>query len=283
MKLPHKTLNYIAQHLPGLGAPAKKPAALSQDKEYTIEELASASGTTVRNIRAYQDRGLLPPPELRGRKGYYFNSHLARLRVISGLLDRGYSLSSIKDLIDALENGIDLRHLMGLESALTSPWTDEEPQLVPMTELIKMFGAYLTPEALARAVDLDLMRPEGTMVRVRSMRTLRAGAELVATGIPLEDLLDIVRMLRGNVERVANELVRLVGEHVLSAYETEELPPKEEFPKLADLVWRLRPLAEMAVHAELARAMENAASRLLSDRLERIIERMARERGRDQP
>ncbi|MEC8814085.1 MAG: MerR family transcriptional regulator, partial [Pseudomonadota bacterium] len=243
MKLPHKTLNYIAQHLPGLAAPSKKTTELPQGKEFTIDELARASETTVRNIRAYQDRGLLPPPELRGRKGYYFNSHLARLRVISGLLDRGYSLNSIKDLIDALENGIDLRHLMGLESALTSPWTDEEPQLVPMTELVKMYGAYLTPEALARAADLDLMRPEGTMVQVRSMRTLRAGAELVATGIPLEELLDIVRMLRGNVERVANELVRLVGDHVLSNYETEELPPKEEFPKLADLVWRLRPLA----------------------------------------
>lgn len=278
MKLPHKTLNYIAQHLPGLAAPSKKTTELPQGKEFTIDELARASETTVRNIRAYQDRGLLPPPELRGRKGYYFNSHLARLRVISGLLDRGYSLNSIKDLIDALENGIDLRHLMGLESAMTSPWTDEEQQLVPMTELIKMFGAYLTPEALARAADLDLMRPEGTMVRVRSMRTLRAGAELVATGIPLEELLDIVRMLRGNVERVANELVRLVGDHVLSNYETEDLPPKEEFPKLADLVWRLRPLAEMAVHAELARAMENAASRLLSDRLEKIIERIAREK-----
>ena len=278
MKLPHKTLNYIAQHLPGLAAPTKKTSELAQDKEFTIDELARASDTTVRNIRAYQDRGLLPPPELRGRKGYYFTSHLARLRVIAGLLDRGYSLNSIKDLIDALENGIDLRHLMGLESAMTSPWTDEEPQLVPMTELIKMFGAYLTPEALARAADLDLMKPEGTMVRVRSMRTLRAGSELVATGIPLEELLDIVRMLRGNVERVANELVRLVGDHVLSNYETEDLPPKEEFPKLADLVWRMRPLAEMAVHAELARAMENAASRLLSDRLEKIIERIAREK-----
>lgn len=161
---------------------------------------------------------------------------------------------------------------------MTSPWTDEEPKLVPMTKLVKMFGKSLTPAALQRASDLDLIRPEGTMMRVRSMRTLRAGAELVATGIPLEDLLDIVRMLRGNVERVANELVKLVGQHVLSAYETEELPPKEEFPKLADLVWRLRPLAEMAVHAELARAMETAANRLLSDRLENIIERMARER-----
>ncbi len=283
MKLPYKTLNFIAQHLPGFStpassAPSKKPVELPQAKEYTIDELARAADTTARNIRAYQDRGLLPPPELRGRKGFYFNSHLARLRVISGLLDRGYSLSSIKDLVIALETGIDLRHLMGLESAMTSPWTDEEPMLVPMSELISMFGAHLTPEALKRAIDLDLMKPEGNMVTVRSMRTLRAGAELVATGIPLEELLDIVRMLRGNVERVANELVRLVGEHVLSNYETEELPPKEEFPKLADLVWRMRPLAEMAVHAELARAMENAASRLLSDRLEKIIERMARER-----
>ena len=100
------------------GRPSLKTIILfKKGKEFTIDELARASETTVRNIRAYQDRGLLPPPELRGRKGYYFNSHLARLRVISGLLDRGYSLNSIKDLIDALENGIDLRHLMGLESA----------------------------------------------------------------------------------------------------------------------------------------------------------------------
>ena len=278
MKLPQKTLSFIAQHVPGFSPPPKKSADTSPIREYTIDELARAADTTVGNIRAYQDRGILPAPELRGRKGFYFNSHLARLRVISGLLDRGYSLSSIKDLISALENGIDLRHLMGLESALTSPWTDEEPQLVPMTKLIKMFGKSLTPEAMRRAADLDLMKPEGSMMRVRSMRTLRAGSELVSTGIPLEDLLDIVRMLRGNVERVANELVKLVGQHVLSNYETEELPPKEEFPKLADLVWRLRPLAEMAVHAELARAMEAAANRLLSDRLENIIERMARER-----
>lgn len=278
MKLPQKTLSLIAQHLPGFNQLPRSAVSLP-GKEYTIDELARAANTTVRNIRAYQDKGLLAPPELRGRKGYYFNTHLARLRVIAGLLDRGYSLSSIKELITALEQGIDLRHLMGLESALTSPWTEEEQVLVPTNELLKMFRGNLTPEALMRAAELDLMKPEGTMMRVRSMRTLRAGAELVATGIPLEELLDIVRMLRGNVERVANELVRLVGDHVLANYETEELPPTEDFPKLADLVWRLRPLAEMAVHAELARAMENAASRLLADRLEKIIERLNREKS----
>ncbi len=279
MKLPHKTLSFIAEHLPGFASTETSPAIMPQGKEYTIDELARAADTTARNIRAYQDRGLLQPPELRGRKGFYFNTHLSRLRVIAGLLDRGYSLSSIKDLISALENGIDLRHLMGLESALNSPWTDEEQRTVPMSKLMKMFHGQLTPEVLLQASDLDLIKPEGAMARVRSMRTLRAGSELIKMGIPASELMDIVRMLRGNVERVANELVKLVGEHVLSNYETEELPPENDFPKLADLVWRLRPLAEMAVHAELARAMENAASRLLSDRLENIIERMERERN----
>ena len=277
MKLPQKTLSLIAQHLPGFNQLVKTPH--QPNKEYTIDELARAANTTVRNIRAYQDKGLLAPPELRGRKGYYFQSHLARLRVIAGLLDRGYSLSSIKELFTALEQGIDLRHLIGLESALISPWSEEEHVLVPTNELLKMFRGKLTAEAILQAAELDLMRPEGSMMRVRSMRTLRAGAELVATGIPLEELLDIVRMLRGNVERVANALVRLVGDHVLANYETEELPPTEDFPKLADLVWRLRPLAEMAVHAELARAMENAASNLLADRLEKIIERINREKS----
>lgn len=279
MKLPKRTLSFLAENLPGFSRTETSDAeTFVQGREYTIDELARAANTSVRNIRAYQDRGILAPPELRGRKGYYFNTHLSRLRVITGLLERGYSLSSIKDLVSALEHGIDLRHLMGLESALTSPWTDEEPRTVAMTKLRKLFHGQLTPEVLLQASDLDLIKPEGASARVRSMRTINAGSELIAMGIPASDLLDIVRMLRGNVERVANELVKLVGDHVLAPYESEELPPTEEFPKLADLVWRLRPLAEMAVHAELARAMEIAASRLLSDRLEKILERMDQER-----
>src|SRR5690606_11656328 len=184
---------------------------------------------------------------------------------ITGLLNRGYTLSSIGDLFAALESGVDLRHLIGLESAVTSPWTDEEPTVVDMMDIAKLFGKALTPEAIAKSIELDLLRPEGNKVRVRSLRTLKAGGALVATGIPLEDLLEIVRMLRGNVERVAAALVGLVAQHVLGKYGDRTLPPPEEYPQLAELIWRLRPLAETAVHAELARAMEKAASRILSD------------------
>ncbi len=106
---------------------------------------------------------------------------------------------------------------------------------------------------------------------VTSMKTIGAGAELAALGIPLEELLELVRMMRGNVERVANELVKLVAEHVLDPYREQALPPKEELPKIAELIWRLRPLAERAVTAELSRAMELAAKKFLADKLEEII------------
>src|SRR5919108_5204360 len=92
--------------------------------EYTVDELARAADTTVRNVRAYQDRGLLPPPERRGRTGIYTSDHLARLRLIGKLLDRGYTLGNIAELILAWERGQDLRQLLGLESALTTPWSE---------------------------------------------------------------------------------------------------------------------------------------------------------------
>ena len=69
--------------------------------EHTIDELARETGMTVRNIRAHQSRGLLPPPEVRARTGYYGPEHVARLRLIQELQGNGYNLAAIKDLVDA--------------------------------------------------------------------------------------------------------------------------------------------------------------------------------------
>lgn len=270
MKFSDRTIKGIAQYLPekeGVGeTPSPEPG-----REYTVEELALAANTTVRNIRAYQDKGLLPPPRLRGRKGIYSNLHLSRLQVIASLLDRGYTLSSIRELLEAVSQGIGLSEVLGIETALSSPWGNEEPVTVDMSELVRKFGSSLTPAALSKANELGLIKPEGSRMRVSSMQQLEVAEELCATGIPLEDLLDIQRMMRGNVQRVANEFVKLVADHVLSQYGGQNIPPKEELPKIAELIWRLRPLAEKAVDAELARAMGRAANEFLADQLEEIM------------
>src|SRR3546814_10999745 len=86
-------------------APANDDALNAARDEYTIDELARVAGTTVRNVRAYQDRGLLSPPERRGRVGIYTGEHLRRLQLVNQLLGRGYTIANIQELFDGLEKG----------------------------------------------------------------------------------------------------------------------------------------------------------------------------------
>ncbi len=274
-RIPQETLESVAQFLP---QSEKKPVPTSQEtnKEYTVEELAIAANTSVRNIRAYQDRGVLPSPTLRGRKGIYFSHHLSRLRLIANLLERGYTLTSIRELLNAVENGIGINEILGMETAINSPWGREEPTTMAMSELIAMFGTKLTPKAIKKASDMGLFQQAGSKMRVESLNTLEVAAKLCATGIPLEELLEISADMRGHIQRVADAFVKLVSEHVLEPFGDQDLPPREEFPAIADLVWQMRPLAEIVVDAELARAMDIAAGRFLGDRLEQILRRMPR-------
>ncbi|MGK8508955.1 MerR family transcriptional regulator [Nocardia asiatica] len=76
--------------------------------EYTIDELAREAGTTVRSLRVYHERGVLPPPQVKGRTGFYGADHLNRVRTISRLLDRGIKLNGIKELLNAWDRGDDL-------------------------------------------------------------------------------------------------------------------------------------------------------------------------------
>lgn len=260
----------------------KRSGAATGAAEYTVDELARAADATVRNVRAYQDRGLLPPPERRGRTGIYTQDHLARLRLINQLLDRGYTLGNIAELIAAWEKGQNLRDLLGLESAITSPWSEELPGTFTMQEIIGMFGKHekitAIPELLRRVTELGILQPDGLRFRAPRPRLVHAAAQLVAMGIPLSALLDILRMLRGNVERVANELVQLALRYVLTPHLRDGLPKAGEVPKIAELIWKLRPIADVAVDAEVARAMELAVQKYLGDILGAVLEQLPNQR-----
>lgn len=241
--------------------------------EYSIDELARATGTTVRNIRAYQDRGLLPPPRRRGRKGIYNDDHLSRLRIVARLLDRGYTLANIDELVATWEQGLDIGEILGLETAVSSPFSDEVPTYMPLPELLKRFGKSFSGEALRKAIELELIQPEGARYRIPSPRMLHAASELVAAGIPLLDMLDVVVALRANVEQAADAMVKLIATNVFDKY-GDALPPAGDLTELSALVWRLRPLVEMAVLPEVARAMQKSADRHLGDRLAQVLEHL---------
>lgn len=81
-----------------------------------IEELAEASGAPVRNIRVYQERGLLPPPIRQGRTALYGPDHQDRLTLILRLLNRGYTFATIEELLIAEQLGFTLAELLSVDS-----------------------------------------------------------------------------------------------------------------------------------------------------------------------
>lgn len=271
--------------------------------EHRIDDLARHSGTTVRTIRAYQDRGLLPRPARRGRANVYDDSHLTRLRQIAALLERGYTLASIKELLEAWDGGRGLSGVLGLVSEVEGPWTDEEPERLTRAELDTLFGISSEPgphpvprpapghgpdqgrghgqdhrrvagpdqssDAVAEAVELGVLVPlperPGEFL-VPSPRELAVAAELHRAGVPLLALTEHLRELRAQVEHIASRFMEFTGQHVFGPC-MRTAPSDEEATEAAGLVRRLRPLAQQTVEAELGRAMRTFASRRLREHL----------------
>ncbi|NED89317.1 MerR family transcriptional regulator [Streptomyces sp. SID11233] len=246
------------------------PSAGRAAAEYRIEDLAHASGATVRTIRAYQDRGLLPTPERRGRANVYRDTHLARLRQIADLLDRGYTLASIKELLEAWDTGRGLGGVLGLVAEVHGPWTDERADRITRAELDVKFGGAQDEQAVAEAVDLGVLeRVPGRddEFLVPSPQELAVAVELHAAGVPLGAISGHLRELRGQVEQIASRFLEFTTEHVFARY-LGHLPPTDaDAAEAASLVRRLRPLAQQTVDAELARAMRTFATRHLEHHL----------------
>ncbi|GAA0444742.1 MerR family transcriptional regulator [Streptomyces stramineus] len=187
----------------------------------------------MRTLRFYRERGLLPPPRREGRIGWYDDHHLARLRTVAGLLERGHTLSAIADLTAAFESGRDVGELLGLDRP-----AEEDPARLAPAELAGHFEGEVTPENLATALGLDSIRTDGdTRVHV-GRRLLDASASLVREGIAPAAVLESVTRVRRHAEALADIFTATVRDHVADA-DAE----------------RLCALAERVVEAEFSMAL----------------------------
>ncbi|MFI2260253.1 MerR family transcriptional regulator [Streptomyces tubercidicus] len=253
-------------------------AAERRTTEYRIEDLAHLSGATVRTIRAYQDRGLLPRPERRSRANVYGDAHLARLRQIADLLDRGYTLASIKDLLAAWDAGRDLGGVLGLVAEIDGPWTDEEASRISRTDLDAAFGGSPDETALTEAVELGVLERipgRDDEFLVPSPQELAVATELHSAGVPLTAVYGHLREVRDQVEHLAARFVDFTTAHVFQQF-LDHPPTEAEAAEAATLVRRLRPLAQQTIDAELARAMRTLATRSLRHHLSEALPSEAR-------
>ncbi|MGW4867419.1 MerR family transcriptional regulator [Streptomyces chartreusis] len=206
---------------------------MTEKREYRMEELARLAGITVRTLRFYRERKLIPPPRREGRIAWYDEHHLARLRTIAALLERGHTLTGIAELAEALDNGRDVADVLGVTP------TEEEPVRLTPEELAARFEGQVTPENLAAALDLGYLGTDGDEIVHISRRLLDVSSALVREGIPLAEVLSAGKRVREHVDALAEMFAELVLRH---AHESD--------------LHRLRPLARSVVEAELSLALD---------------------------
>lgn len=241
-----------------------------QEERLTIDELARAAGMTVRNVRAHQTRGLLPPPAVQGRTGFYGPHHVARLRLVTDMQAAGYNLGAIKNLLDAAPPGSE-EELLRFERALLAPWGSEDPKVFEAGELLEMFDNP-PAEVVQRAVEIGFLVPlEDGRFEIPMPTILRAGREMNAMGIPLERSLTVLEEILHHVTGVSSSFVRLFLDEVWRPFQASG-EPQEKWPEVREYLERLRPLASDALAASFQRVMSNAVEEALGREFQRRID-----------
>jgi DNA-binding transcriptional MerR regulator len=234
----------------------------------TIDELARETGMTVRNIRSHATRGLLPPPEVKARTGYYGPEHVARLQLIQELQANGYTLAAIKHLLSRTQEG-SAGEVLGLARALLAPFEDEQPEVVDEAELAERYGGRIDPKLRSRAAKLGVIVPLGEgRYEIPSPNLLRAGEALIELGVPLERVLDLAEHVSKNADAIADQFVRLVMDRVWKPF-VRAGHPEEQLPEVQEALQRLRPMATEALVALFQQRMTARTERAFGRELDR--------------
>lgn len=235
----------------------------------TIEQLAAETGMSVRNIRSHQARGLLAPPEVRLRIGYYGAEHVAQLRLIRDLQAEGFNLAGIKRLLDDTQGTAE--RLMRFKQSLTEPH-QERPETLSLGQLGRRFrvSADDAPRVLARAEKLGLLLPAGEgSYQIPSPSLLAVAEEVVGRGISLDAALGVFEELERNCDAVAGAFVRLFVEQVWRPFQRADMPA-ERWPEIEQAIERLRPLASEALMAIFQRRMKSQIEAAFGEMTERL-------------
>ena len=212
---------------------------------------------TVRNIRSHASRGLLPPPEVRARTGYYGPEHVARLKLIQELQSAGHSLAGIKHLLSQT-NGSTAEDVLGFARTVLAPYESETPEIVDEAELLERFGD--NDRLREKAIKLGILVPLGEgRFEVPSPALLHAGELLRQLGVEPARALQLLESISRSTDSIAEQFVKLFLERFWTS--------DADLADVQKAVDQLRPVATEAVvalfHQRMTRRTEKAFSRAL--------------------
>ena len=229
--------------------------------EFRINDLAQVSGVSVRNIRVYQDRGLLPPPTIKGRTGWYSDEHLVRLNLISRMLERGYTFATISELLQAAHYGMKVEHVLRGTPKGNRFRTIKRAATITFTELKKTLGA--SERSITLSQKLGLLTKDGAHYAIRNPEVLEGAEALVKGGIDIDVLLDRWVRVESDLADVARSFVSIITDEFFD----ENLPNLGEakLAQIAELIQTVRPMAHEIVETTFSRALDAEISRAIGE------------------
>ncbi|OBG90528.1 MerR family transcriptional regulator [Mycobacterium sp. E136] len=250
---------------------ALQPHGFDESNEYRIDELARLAGTTTRNIRVYRDRGLLHPPLRVGRIALFNDTHLTRLRLITSLLDRGYNIAHVREMLSAWEQGKGVGDMLGLESAIAGTWATEKPERMSVADAKRLVD---DDPGFERMVGLGVIKlDDGEAVVVRP-KLIQAFNEIRQYGVATGKLIDLHEQIAPLVDQISGLLVQAGIEEVLHRINPgAALPPDTEVAELITMLVRFRTTAVSAVSATLAFSIESTIESTVGQILGELIDR----------
>ncbi len=242
--------------------------ATPPDGKMTIGELARRTGMTIRNIRAHQTRGLLPPPEVQGRTGYYNEEHVARIELTREMQAEGLNLEAIRRVLES--TGGSSKEMVDFARAVRAPFEDETPEIFDPADFAAVWGVESVDERLLkRAEKLGALRilPDGK-IEVISPRLHRAATRMIEFGISPAAAIALAGKLHDHADAVARAYIDLFTENIWEPFDKAGRP-EDDWPKVLEALEALRPLASDALLAMFQITMgeetEKAAERTLRD------------------
>lgn len=214
----------------------------------TIDELAARAGVTVRTVRFYSARGLLPPPDIGPRRvGRYGAPHLSRLALIEELQHQGLTLAAIERYLQQLPADISA-HDLAIHRALVASWLPEGSQEIDREQLERRAGRPLDDADLDRLAAMNVLErtddPDAFRV---DPGILHLGVRLLDVPFPVETILAAREVMLEHARAAAHELSRIFLEEVWE-------PERPE--RMRSLSAQMQPLVVQALVTTFQRSLK---------------------------
>jgi DNA-binding transcriptional MerR regulator len=228
-----------------------------EEPTLTVDELAARAGVTVRTVRFYGTRGLLPPPVIGPRRvGHYGQEHLSRLALIEELQHQGMTLAAIERYLQQLPEGLSA-HDLAIHRAVVASWAPDSAEEVSRAELERRAGRPLSAEDLDRLVAMSVVREAADPGTYRvDLGLLRLGVQLLDVPIAHKTILAARTVLLKHTRAAAHELSLLFR---------DEVSERESVEAVKDLSAHMQPLVVQALLTTFQRSLKEELREWLTE------------------